>query len=539
MDVAFALRARAPLKYAKGDGIEGVRRVKGDARARGTETRSRAREKARSTSTREDARDVNDGEWNGEMTSDVDVDHSARSRGMSEMRAREMMFGSAEATRDASSGVFAQEIARRFVASLGMMVFVRAGLLLPSRFFASTAGYDSPFSMRAVVSSMTGARGGLLASAFGESAGTTAMSGASWVADSMNANGVPWFHIGIGPYVGASIAMSVLVSLIPDLQTMRKDEMGMETLKWWTRLLTCTLAMIQSVIEAVKLQAFSLIGGGFTYYLYVVPMLVTGALALTWVADEISDYGFGQGSSVIILMSICSAYFSALSTLIPKITANGFSFVGTLPLIIFFSALLLGTVLLEQGTAKVPLQYFQGPSGSAGNLPRSINGKDGEDHIPFKINPSSMQPVIFAMFFIQALQFIPYGFSWCNGRSIAYFVLFFVLVFFGTYIDLQNTPQDISEYLMKIGARVPNVRPGESTVTYFSKVQAGSRFYGGLILAVIATTCSVADLWMSKITGNSFGLTSMLIVVSTIIGIKRQVQAMQQMPKIDRVLKSM
>ena len=448
--------------------------------------------------------------------------------------------------------VMGNEIVRRAVASIAMMAFIRAGLLLPSRFFEAPSGYDSPFSMRAMMNTLTGGVGAAVTAVLGDgggasigAAGVAANANMNVFADAVTGAGVPWFHVGIGPYVSASIMMSILTALIPELQVMNKDEMGRETLKWWSRLLTLLFAVVESVIEASRLQAFSLVGTGFSYYFYVVPMFVTGAMALAWVADEITDFGFGQGSGIIITMSICGGYFAALSKLVPKIIAD-FSLAAALPPVIFLSALMIGTVLLEQGTVKVPLEYFQGPKSTAANTTRralaaasaSTSTTNGE-HIPFKINPTNMQPVIFTMFLTQFLQFIPFGFSWCNGQSVPYFIFFFCAVFLGTYIDLQNTPQDISEYLMKTGARVPGVRPGEMTITYFQRIQQGARFNGGFLLAVIATTCSVADLWMVRASGYSFGLTSMLIVVSTVIAVKRQIQAMLQMPKIDRVLRSM
>ena len=448
--------------------------------------------------------------------------------------------------------IMGNEIVRRAVASIAMMTFIRAGLLLPSRFFEAPSGYDSPFSMRAMMNTLTGGVGAAVTAVLGDgggasigAAGVAANANMNVFADAVTGAGVPWFHVGIGPYVSASIMMSILTALIPELQVMNKDEMGRETLKWWSRLLTLLFAVVESVIEASRLQAFSLVGTGFSYYFYVVPMFVTGAMALAWVADEITDFGFGQGSGIIITMSICGGYFAALSKLVPKIIAD-FSLAAALPPVIFLSALMIGTVLLEQGTVKVPLEYFQGPKSTAANTTRralaaaaaSTSTTNGE-HIPFKINPTNMQPVIFTMFLTQFLQFIPVGFSWCNGQSVPYFIFFFCAVFLGTYIDLQNTPQDISEYLMKTGARVPGVRPGEMTITYFQRIQQGARFNGGFLLAVIATTCSVADLWMVRASGYSFGLTSMLIVVSTVIAVKRQIQAMLQMPKIDRVLRSM
>ena len=439
------------------------------------------------------------------------------------------------ALRVARSAIFT-----RLLSATAMMVFVRAGLLLPTRFFEASGVRDSVFSMTTLMSTFSGGRGALdaVASAMGLSAGSAAgaatVGATNWLAESLAmGGGVPWFHIGIGPYIGASIAMSVVTSLTPEFQAMRKDQTGMETIKWWTRLMTFAIAIVQSVIEARSLSAHSLVGTGFGYYLAVVPMFVTGALAITWIADEITDYGLGQGSSLIITMSICGGYFSALKALIPKMLAD-FSLSAALPVVAFFGTFMFGTVILEQGTAKVPLEYFQGPSGSAG-LPKAFRLGEG-DHIPFKINPTNMQPVIFAMFILSALQWLPIGFT---ANSFAYFVLLFILVFGGTYIDLQNTPQDISEYLMKTGARVPGVRPGAQTVDYFGRVQAGSRFFGGILLASIATVCSLTDVWMNKSIGQSFGLTSMLIVVSTIISIKRQIQAMSQMPKMEQALRAM
>ena len=534
---------------------------------RGRESQSRRRTvRAVGVDDGDDGAGFGDGDGDGDTIGDEAIRAAVVRERL--RRAREAMYAYDEETirmsrRDGTSTsssvlglgfvgkIMGNEIVRRAVATIAMMAFIRAGLLLPSRFFEAPSGYDSPFSMRAMMNTLTGGVGAAVTAVLGDgggasigAAGVAANANMNVFADAVTGAGVPWFHVGIGPYVSASIMMSILTALIPELQVMNKDEMGRETLKWWSRLLTLLFAVVESVIEASRLQAFSLVGTGFSYYFYVVPMFVTGAMALAWVADEITDFGFGQGSGIIITMSICGGYFAALSKLVPKIIAD-FSLAAALPPVIFLSALMIGTVLLEQGTVKVPLEYFQGPKSTAANTTRralaasaSTSTTNGE-HIPFKINPTNMQPVIFTMFLTQFLQFIPVGFSWCNGQSVPYFIFFFCAVFLGTYIDLQNTPQDISEYLMKTGARVPGVRPGEMTITYFQRIQQGARFNGGFLLAVIATTCSVADLWMVRASGYSFGLTSMLIVVSTVIAVKRQIQAMLQMPKIDRVLRSM
>ena len=105
-----------------------------------------------------------------------------------------------------------------------------------------------------------------------------------------------------------------------------------------------------------------------------------------------------------------------------------------------------------------------------------------------------------------------------------------------SYLDLQNTPKEVAEYMTKIGARVPNVRPGEQTARHLEELQRGSRFFGGLLLATVATACAFADAHMRRTTGICVGFTSMLIVTSTILQIKRQMSAMAQMPRLDKVM---
>jgi preprotein translocase subunit SecY len=127
------------------------------------------------------------------------------------------------------------------------------------------------------------------------------------------------------------------------------------------------------------------------------------------------------------------------------------------------------------------------------------------DHVPFKINPLGMQPVLVAVFLCEgamwlvnalsdngtkwpewALHVAACAFSSASG-SVAYYVIFFATVFGFSYLDLQNTPKEVAEYMTKIGARVPNVRPGEQTAAHLEELQRGSRFFGGLLLAIVAT----------------------------------------------------
>ena len=108
-----------------------------------------------------------------------------------------------------------------------------------------------------------------------------------------------------------------------------------------------------------------------------------------------------------------------------------------------------------------------------------------------------------------------------------------------SYLDLQDTPKDVSEYMVKIGARIPEVRPGEATVRYLTTLQTERKFFISLLLGNLTKACTMMDQWMKATVGISVGFTSMLIVVSTILQIQRQVVALAQMPRLDRVIRSL
>jgi preprotein translocase subunit SecY len=361
--------------------------------------------------------------------------------------------------------------------------------------------------------------------------------------------GISLFHVGIGPFIAASIAMSVLTATVPSLKELTKDAVGQHTVKQYTRYITLAVAVVQSYITAVNLKPYCALGFESKTYAVAATLFFTcGALAAAWLADEMTDRGLGQGTSVMITVSVCGAYVSALRHYFTQLLTV--SFAQILPFILAATALTAGSVLVQTGTCRVPIAYFQGPA--IPGLPRVV--REEIDHVPFKINPLGMQPVLVAVFLCEgamwlvnalsdngtkwpewALNLAACAFSSASG-SVAYYVIFFATVFGFSYLDLQNTPKEVAEYMTKIGARVPNVRPGEQTARHLEELQRGSRFFGGLLLAIVATACAYADAHMRRTTGICVGFTSMLIVTSTIMQMKRQMSAMAQMPRLDKVM---
>ena len=190
--------------------------------------------------------------------------------------------------------------------------------------------------------------------------------------------------------------MQVLVALTPSLKELTKDQVGQQTIKQYTRYLTFVVAVAQSVVTAAELapppSPARFPSGEPSNYAAVVPAFVAGALAVAWLADEMTNRGLGQGTSVMITMSVCGAYWSAAKYHWAAICSA--TWATAWPFVAAALALTAGSVLVQSGTCRVPLAYFQGPT--VPGLPRVV--REEVDHVPFKINPLGMQPVLVAVF---------------------------------------------------------------------------------------------------------------------------------------------
>lgn len=319
------------------------------------------------------------------------------------------------------------DVASRFVNLLKYILVMRCGTEMPMRHFniPSDAGIGgdifSKFVMSMVPSDVVSA---------------TSAAGIP--------PGIPYFHVGIGPYIAASIAMQVLVAVVPSLKELTKDAVGQQTVKQYGRYLMLVVAVMQSFVTAAELRPYTTLSSH--YYLQVVPMFVTGAIVVTWLADEMTNHGVGAGTSVMITMSVCGAYFSAL-----RYHAGAFLSTATLatlaaaaPYVAAAVALIAGSVLVQEGTCKVPLLYFQGPS--IPGLPRVV--REEIDHIPFKVNPLGTQPVLVAVFLCEGMSWLSKQLGcpafvqalvafFFNSSSWMYYVTFFLIVFGFSYLDLQ------------------------------------------------------------------------------------------------------
>nr|XP_025888653.1 preprotein translocase subunit SCY2, chloroplastic isoform X3 [Solanum lycopersicum] len=176
-----------------------------------------------------------------------------------------------------------------------------------------------------------------------------------------------------------------------------------------------------------------------------------------------------------------------------------------------------------------------------------------EPYIPFNINPAGMQPILVTSYLLALpgiLASLLGSRFWEHIRDAlnpdtshgadpwVYYTVYAFFVFLFNIFDIANMPKEIADYLNKIGARIPSIKPGKATIAYLTKIQASTRFWGGLLLSVLATTSSILDHYLRRINeGYAIGLTSVLIIVGSIIELRRSYQAYNVMPSLSMALK--
>ena len=348
------------------------------------------------------------------------------------------------------------------------------------------------------------------------------------------------FALGVSPYITASIVVQLLqMDLLPKFVELGKQgEVGRRKLNQATRYIALVLAFVQSVgitagfnaLSGAKLltvpltpQVFLVIGG----------ILTAGSMIVTWLGEQITDKGYGNGVSMIIFAGIVASIPDMIKGIYVDYFVNVPSSRLTSSLI--FVAILIVAVLLivyfttyvEQAKYKIPIQYT-----------KVAQGAPSSSYLPLKINPAGVIPVIFASSITAApaaiLQFVSAsGLNWewvktaqelvstSTPSGVALYALLIILfTFFYTFVQIN--PEKAAENLQKSGAYIHGVRPGKWTEEYMSKLLRRLATVGSLFLGVISILPIVAkDLFgLSEVV--AFGGTSLLIIISTgIEGIKQ------------------
>lgn len=341
--------------------------------------------------------------------------------------------------------------------------------------------------------------------------------------------------LGVSPYITASIIMQLMTIMFPKLKQMyhEEGEAGRKKFGQYSRLLTVPLAFVQGYGFLRLLQSQGAVDamGGFEMMTNVA-VIMAGSMLLMWIGELITEYGIGNGVSLLIFAGIVAGLPTAISQLY-----IGFE-VSQIPLYLGFlaaaTAIVLGIVIVTEAERPIPIHYAKRVRGS-----KVYGGVS--TYLPLRVNQAGVIPIIFAMSILLFPQMILNFLVNMESEIIRtvsdfmlgvlsngwiYATLYFIMVFLFTYFYTAVTfdPEAISTNLQKSGAFVPGVRPGQSTSEYLAKVLTRITLIGALFLGVVA----VLPLIMQAITGIAalaIGGTALLIVVSVVLDLVKKIDA--------------
>ena len=345
--------------------------------------------------------------------------------------------------------------------------------------------------------------------------------------------------LGVGPYITASIIMQLLTIMVPALKRLyhEEGEAGKKKFTQYSRLLTVPLAAIQgfSLLAILEQQGILFDLTAFDRIMNLI-VVVAGALLLMWIGELISEFGIGNGVSILIFAGIVAAIPSSVSQLI-------FTFdPSQIPLYALFVVagilVIAGVVVVTEAERPIPVTYAKRVRGM------KVYG-GGSTYLPLRVNQAGVIPIIFALSILLFPQMIGNFLATSANPTMAkisatllsftqgswlYAVLYFIFVFLFTYFYTAVTfdPEALSTNLQKNGAFIPGIRPGPSTAEYISKVLTRITMLGAIFLGLIAVLPIVVQS-LTGITALALGGTALLIAVSVVLDLIKKIDAQVSM----------
>ena len=359
------------------------------------------------------------------------------------------------------------------------------------------------------------------------------------------------FALGIMPYISASIVVQLLTIAVPYFQKMQREgESGRRKMNQITRYLTVGILLLQGPSYLVNLsvqlrQAGSALPSGFFFQATSTIILCAGSMFVMWLGERITDRGIGNGISFIILVGIIARLPEAIvREFASRLTDVGGGLIMFIVEILFLLVVIGASIMLVQGTRKVPVQYAKRVVGN-----KQYGGV--RQYIPLKINAAGVMPIIFA----QAIMFIPItivGFSksesmqgfigaFMNNTGFWYNFVFAVLIILFTYFYTAITinPTQMAEEMKRNNGFIPGVKPGKKTAEYLDMIMSRITLPGSIFLAIIAIMPAFASIFgVNQSFAQFFGGTSLLILVGVTLDTLQQIESHLLMRHYDGLLKS-
>jgi preprotein translocase subunit SecY len=341
------------------------------------------------------------------------------------------------------------------------------------------------------------------------------------------------FTLNIFPFINASILIQLLLSVFPSLSKLQKEGggEGRRTINKLTRLITLGWALIQSFSIAFYLKRAL-----FDWDIYlagqIMVWLTTGAMIVLWLSEIITEYGLGNGASLLIYTNIVSNLPNFGKNLFLKASEN-ISVISWMLIGILLFIAIYGIVLLQEGTRIVPLISSKQLTKTTESF--STSSLLENNYIPLRFNQAGVMPIILTTAvlvipnYINNLGLLPFLTlpAFLESSKIIYWISYFVLIllFSSFYSTIVLNPKDISNDLQKMAVSIPGIRPGVETTFYLKKVMQRVTYLGAIMLSILATLPNLIETILPGSSFNGLGTTSLLILVGVILELSREIRS--------------
>ncbi len=415
------------------------------------------------------------------------------------------------------------ETRRRILVTLGLLAVYRIGFQIPipgmsTEFLRETARAQSSVF-------------GLLNAFSGGAIGDTVL-----------------FALGIMPYISASIIFSILAKVVPSIEALQKEgQTGIKKINQWTRMSVVPISLVQGlfiwfgVFRGHPELIASGVDDGLFLAMVVVLSLMAGAFFVMWLGELITEYGVGNGASLIIMAGIIATMPTALSRLVQTSPDNAWNSIVTLSLI--WAVMVVVVVYIQKGERRVPIQYAR--------LTRGRRVYGGQRHyLPLKVNMAGVMPIIFAstLFVVPSVIFDAVGLQYLGGvfqdtAGFTHIALQVSMVIFFCFFwnNLMFRPDEIADNLREHGSFIPGIRPGARTAEFLKGVLQRITLAGAVFLAALSVLPNFLTQGLPSIDGNMayfLGGTSVLIVVGVAMDMVDKLNAQLVMRNYEGFMKS-
>lgn len=343
------------------------------------------------------------------------------------------------------------------------------------------------------------------------------------------------FGLGIMPYITSSIIIQLLGMAVPYFQKLQKEgESGRKKINQYTRFLTVGVTAVQApgyIATQITNIPGAVPGASSFWYIQSIIILVTGTMFVMWLGEKITDRGIGNGISLIIMIGIIARLPGAfLFEISSRLDSQGGGLIMFLIELVFLLFVIIGSILLVQGTRRIPVQFAKKIVGN-----KQYGGV--RQYIPLKVNAAGVMPIIFA----QAIMFIPAAIATMGDQTKGGFLMAFtnhfgfwynlsfailIILFTYFYTAIMVNPNQLADDMKRNGGFIPGVKPGKRTAEFLDSIMSKITLPGSIFLALVAIMPAIASvIGVSNEFANFYGGTSLLILVGVVLDTLQQIES--------------